>query len=111
MTNDEAAMTNEAVATDILSDWPIQRPRNWVALVNEPMTKKELEGFRVCLARNRRYGNDTWQIQQARRLELLHTLRGEGRPKSVEPKNYLRPRFKPNSNLRPDPNKLAEAWA
>jgi putative transposase len=70
---------------DILSDWPLDRPRNWAALVNAPMTKKEAEGFQLCIARNRPYGNETWQNRQARRLGLLHTMRGEGRPKTVKP--------------------------
>ena len=71
----------------ILSDWPIARPTNWVRLVNEPMTDKEAEGIRTCIARNRPYGNEAWQIQQAKRLDLLHTMRGEGRPKAIKPHN------------------------
>jgi putative transposase len=67
----------------ILSDWPLERPRNWVALVNEPMTEKEVEGVQVCIARNRPYGDDRWQQSQALRLGLAHTLRNEGRPKVV----------------------------
>ena len=27
----------------ILADWPVERPRNWIALVNEAMTEKEVE--------------------------------------------------------------------
>lgn len=72
---------------DILSDWPVERPRNWVALVNQPLTEKEAEGFPTSMARNRPYGEEAWQDRQARRLGLMHTLRGEGRPKAVTPKN------------------------
>jgi len=71
----------------ILSGWPVERPRNWVALVNELMTEKEAERFQICMARNRPYGDDAWQDRQARELGLLHTLRGEGRPKAVKAKN------------------------
>jgi putative transposase len=67
----------------ILCDWPLARPRNWVALVNEPMTEKEVEKIQACIARNRPYGEETWQEEQAKRLGLLHTLRGEGRPKAI----------------------------
>ena len=56
-------------------------------MVNEPMTEKEVKAFQVCMTRNRPYGNEPWQTQQARRLGLLHTLRSEGRPKSAEPNN------------------------
>lgn len=67
----------------ILSDWPVQRPRGWVGLVNKPLTEKEKQGIVTCIARNRPYGNDDWQRQQADRLGLSHTLRSEGRPKTT----------------------------
>jgi putative transposase len=66
----------------VLSDWPMEQPRGWVNLVNQPMTEKEAEGIRTCLARNRPYGSPPWQNQEAKRLGLLHTLRSEGRPKA-----------------------------
>ena len=66
----------------LLSDWPIPRPRGWAKLVNEPMTEKEAEGLRLCIARNRPYGNEAWQHEQAKQLGLSHTLRNEGRPKA-----------------------------
>jgi hypothetical protein len=39
----------------ILDDWPMKRPAGWLRFVNEPMTKKEVEGVRTCLERNRPY--------------------------------------------------------
>jgi putative transposase len=68
----------------ILSDGPIQGCRNWVRWVNEPLTKRELEGLRTCVARNRPFGNEDWQEKQANQLGLAHTLRPEGRPKAIE---------------------------
>ena len=35
----------------ILSDWPVERPMGWMKLVNEPMTEKEVEGVRTCIAK------------------------------------------------------------
>jgi putative transposase len=67
----------------ILSDWPTERPSNWVRLVNKPITEKELERIRTCIARNRPYGDESWQNEQAKRLGLLHTMRSEGRPKVI----------------------------
>ncbi len=67
----------------ILSDWPLERPSNWVRLVNEPMTEKEVARIRTCIARNRPYGNETWQDEQCKRLGLSHTMRSEGRPKAI----------------------------
>jgi len=73
---------NEALKA-ILRDWPMQRPSNWAKLVNEPMTEKELERLQTCIARNRPYGDETWQSEQAKRLGLSHTMRSEGRPKVI----------------------------
>ena len=67
----------------MLSAWPLDRPRDWVALVNEPMTEKEAEAVGVCLARSRPFGDERWQEVQAKRLGLTHTLRSEGRPKAL----------------------------
>ena len=71
----------------MLSDWSLARPRDWTALVNRPMTEKEAEGVRICIARDRPYGREAWQGQQAERLGLLRTLRRERRPKTTKPKN------------------------
>jgi putative transposase len=67
-----------------LSDWPLERPRDWVALVNRVMSEKETKEVRTCMARNRSYGADAWQADVAKRLGLLHTLRKEGRPKPTD---------------------------
>ena len=66
----------------------MERPSGWVRLVNEPMTEKKAEGIRTCIARNRPYGIEEWQIQQAKQLGLLHTIRHEGRPKAIEGMRY-----------------------
>ena len=83
----------------LLSDWPVERPRNWVAFVHEAITKREWETLQTCLARSRPYGDHLWQEVQAKRLGLMHTLRSEGRPKatrtSPDGTNSLRPRFAP----------------
>jgi putative transposase len=68
----------------ILNDWPVARPPKWVALVNEPMTEEEVEAVQVCIARNRPFGDASWQEVQAKRLGLTHTLRNEGRPQTVK---------------------------
>jgi putative transposase len=67
----------------LLSQWPMERPRNWIALVNQPMTAKEAEGVQICIARSRPYGDEHWQEVQAKRLGLTHTLRSEGRPSAT----------------------------
>jgi hypothetical protein len=68
----------------MIADWPLPRPRNWAALVNQPLKEEEAERVQASIARNRPLGDEAWQQTQARRLGLLHTLRSEGRPKAVK---------------------------
>ena len=68
----------------ILSPWPAERPSHWVRLVNARLTDKEVERIRTSVAGNRPFGNEKWQSEQAKRPGLLHTLRGQGRPKATE---------------------------
>ena len=35
----------------VLADWPVSRPRNWLALVQQPQTERELEAVRLALQR------------------------------------------------------------
>lgn len=64
----------------LLSDWPVDRPADWVQMVNEPWTDKEQARLAPSLARGRPYGSPAWQEQTVHRLDLQHTVRREGRP-------------------------------
>ena len=68
----------------LLSEWPVDRPGNWVATVNRPMSAKEEEKMQTCIARNRPFGSDTWQKRTANRLGLTASIRREGRPKKAK---------------------------
>jgi hypothetical protein len=48
------------------------------------LTDKEADRFQTSIARTRPYGDDTWQDREAKRLGLEHTLRREGRPRTVK---------------------------
>jgi putative transposase len=65
----------------ILSQWPLDRPRDWLRRVNEPINEKELSNLRTCLARSRPLGDTEWTDRTVRKLGLEHTIRAEGRPK------------------------------
>jgi putative transposase len=71
----------EAVGKLLTGDWPVSRPNNWVHLVNQPQTAKELAALQTSVERGRPYGDERWQFQAARRLELESSLRPPGRPK------------------------------
>jgi putative transposase len=64
-----------------LSDWPVERPRNWVAWVNRAETGAELEALRLSAHRGRPFGSEQWVLRTAKRLQLESTLRPRGRPK------------------------------
>jgi putative transposase len=65
---------------EILADWPIGRPADWVERVNTPLSAGELKRLRLSVVRGRPFGEDSWADRTARRLGLEHTLRPEGRP-------------------------------
>ena len=44
----------------LLSDWPLDRPRGWVASVNKPETPVELGDLRLSAQRGRPFGSEVW---------------------------------------------------
>lgn len=69
-----------------LADWPLDRPRNWGALLNDPLDKAEIETLRASVNRGRPLGDKNWILRTARRLGLEFTLRDAGRPRKTSRK-------------------------
>jgi putative transposase len=67
----------------LLSPWPVERPANWAARVNVPLTTKELDRVRVSIERGRRYGEEKWVRETVKDLGLAQTVRPEGRPRKA----------------------------
>ena len=65
----------------ILSEWPVNPPRNWLARVNRPQSDAEEEAIRISIRRGRPYGDNEWQQLTAAKLGLEKTFRPRGRPK------------------------------
>jgi putative transposase len=65
----------------ILSEWPVERPRNWLALVNRPQTAAEEDALRRSIHRNAPFGSRAWMQRTANRLGLQSSLRPPGRPR------------------------------
>jgi putative transposase len=63
-----------------LSDWPLDRPSRWTALVNEEMEPKQLKQLREHVIRDRPLGDPRWMQRIAKRLGLAQTLHPRGRP-------------------------------
>lgn len=64
-----------------LHPWPVDRPRRWVAAVNQPMDEAVLQGVRGSVTRGVPLGGDRWRARVADRLGLETTLRPRGRPR------------------------------
>ncbi len=65
----------------ILSEWPIARPRQWLAHVNRAQSEPELAALSNCVRKGAPYGSNGFVTQSAARLQLEHTLRPRGRPR------------------------------
>jgi putative transposase len=81
----------------LLSEWPVEPPRDWLGWVNTPQTAAEEEAVRTCLRRGRPYGDQAWVRRTAQRLGLGHTLRPRGRPKGWRKHQPERSRRDPSS--------------
>lgn len=66
----------------LISQWPVMRPDNWIALVNEPQTAAELASIRTAVERELPLGDAQWQ------QNLPAALRG---PKIRRPRLRIRP--------------------
>jgi len=71
----------QAELKELLCDWPCGRPQRWTETVNRPMTRRDLESLRACIQRGRPYGDEHWQEAMVAKLDLMHTIRSEGRPR------------------------------
>lgn len=43
-----------------LGDWPVARPRDWIARVNRADTRPELEALRLSVRRGRPFSEEGW---------------------------------------------------
>jgi len=64
---------------DILSDWPVDRPRRWAAWVDAAENYQQTEMIRKCVRRSRPLGAANWTLRTAEKLHLQWTLRPRGR--------------------------------
>lgn len=69
---------------NMLADWPVPCPRNWVALVNAVQSEAELAAMRKSIARGTPFGDERWTKRVAKRLGLESSLRPRGRPRNLE---------------------------
>ena len=70
---------------DLLSEWPVERPPDWLQRVNRPQSQKDLAAVRESLTRGRPFGQPLWQHATAAALGLQATFRPRGRPRKPPP--------------------------
>lgn len=68
----------------LLATWPVRRRTDWVAQVNQPLTKAEHTALQRSLTRNRPFGSPDWLETTCEQLGLESTLRPRGRPRKSE---------------------------
>ncbi|MGD0463049.1 MAG: transposase [Tepidisphaeraceae bacterium] len=71
----------DKLSKKLLDDWPVDRPRNWPSLVNEPIASADKDRLKLSFERGRPLGSDRWTLKMARPMGLQHTLKPRGRPK------------------------------
>jgi putative transposase len=74
----------------LLSDWPIDMPRNWDAWLDHGISPVESERIVTGIRRSRPLGDEAWTDRVAERLNLQHTLNPRGRPRQKD-ENESRP--------------------
>jgi putative transposase len=66
-----------------LSEWPVERPTEWITWVNNPETDTELAGLRQSVTKGQPFGSREWVQWMVRQWSLESTLRFRGRPKKT----------------------------
>jgi putative transposase len=66
---------------EFLSEWPMERPKRWIELVNEPDRETELDAGRCSAQRGRPFGSEDWVHRIAKQFGLESTLNARGRPR------------------------------
>jgi putative transposase len=65
----------------LLNEWPIERPANWLEIVNEPQPESEMQALRASLKRDYPFGTAQWVLATAKGLGF--SIRPKGRPRKA----------------------------
>ena len=66
---------------NLLDEWPVPTPRDYLSFLNAPQTAAELESIRTAIQRGNPFGSMEWVEQAIREFGLEATIRPRGRPK------------------------------
>lgn len=65
-----------------LSAWPITIPKEYLKILNQPLTTKEEGKLMLSEEKSVPYGNQDWMERVVKKYEIDQVLRGVGRPKN-----------------------------
>jgi len=66
----------------ILSQWPVDLPKNYLSLLNGALTASEEESLARSEEKSIPYGADTWVSKIVKKYKIEQVLKGVGRPKN-----------------------------
>jgi len=72
-------------AAQVLSEWPVSRPRLWPSHLQQPQSEAELAALRRSVACGSP-GDSQWIEHVAKQLDIEITLRPQDRPRKQEEK-------------------------
>lgn len=64
----------------LLSDWPIPKPKDYLEFVNTPLTEEEENNVKYSIIRGKPFGSSVWSGRMIDSYKLGATVRGRGRP-------------------------------
>jgi len=64
-----------------IAKWPVDRPKNYLEFVNEPMTAGELDSIRKSIVKGAPFGDKNWKEKKIKENKLETTVRKVGRPR------------------------------
>ena len=78
-------LTSPGPTDPALTAWPVDRPRNWVRVVNQPIEPRTADRLRTSIARGRPFGDETWVRRTVVRYGLQATVHDPWRPRKRTP--------------------------
>ena len=66
---------------EILSKWPIKKPKDYLTYLTTPESDDELEALRRSVNKGQPFGDDDWMLDMVEKHDLYSTTRSGGRPK------------------------------
>jgi putative transposase len=76
--------SGDAGAGAMRADWPVVRPKGWLARVNRAESDRELAALRRCSNRGQPFGSTEWVERMTKRFGLESVFRPRGRPRRGE---------------------------